>query len=75
MEVLVNDGDTLTIVAKAGPSAIDPNGDFPGVAAAFRVVANVGTIINPTLELVRLGAVVPLSRSNANDVERRKNQK
>jgi hypothetical protein len=72
MEILVHDGDTLTIVVKLGASVMDPNGDFPGVVAAYRVIANLGSISNPVLELVRLGAVVSLRKSEAEDVARRK---
>jgi hypothetical protein len=72
MEILVNDGDNLTIVAKTRPSAADPNGEFPGVVATYRIVAVPGFSINPTLELVRLGAVVPLNSKGFEDVTRRK---
>jgi hypothetical protein len=63
MEILVNDNDTLTIVAKIDLNVADPMGDYPAIAASYRIVANLGNISNPTLELVRLGAVVPLLRS------------
>jgi len=60
MEILVNDNDTLTIVVKINPTVADPIGDYPAIAASYRIVASLGNISNPTLELVRLGAVVPL---------------
>ena len=47
--IYVKDGDTVVFIAKMEPSVSDPALEIPGVAQAFRVIAN---SYGPTLLLV-----------------------
>lgn len=49
--LMVEDGDTISIIAKLEPSVSDPALSVPGVAQSYRVVAN---SFGPTLTLVPL---------------------
>lgn len=67
MEVLVNDNDTLVVVARLGPSVNDPGGECSGIANVYRIVAQGSTLI-----LVPLSpSGYQVSRSEMDDVQRR----
>lgn len=74
-QVFVNDGDTISVIAKTpGPLVSDPCDEYPYVSQAYRVVAERNfPALGPALVLVLLGSrPTRVSQSEVDQFEERK---